>query len=84
MQAIRDNGHVGIHEMTLPGKALTKAMYGVAPKYSDFNGCSTGGRPVLMEVQRYPQEYNGVVAASPAINWTKLRPQQLWGPVLMN
>jgi len=43
-QAIRDNGHVGIHEMTLTGKALTQAMYGVAPKYSYFNGCSTGGR----------------------------------------
>jgi hypothetical protein len=37
-----------------------------------------------MEVQRYPQDYNGVVAGSPAINWTKLHPQQLWGPVMMN
>jgi len=37
-----------------------------------------------MEVQRYPQDYNGVVAASPAINWTKFHPQQLWGPVVMN
>ena len=83
-QAIRDNGHVGIHEMTVTGQALTQAMYGVAPKYSYFNGCSTGGRQALMEVQRYPQDYNGVVAASPAINWTKLHPQQLWGPVLMN
>jgi hypothetical protein len=83
-QAIRDNGHVGIHEMTLTGKALTQALYGVGPKYSYFNGCSTGGRQALMEVQRYPQDYDGVVAASPAINWTKLHPQQLWGPVLMN
>jgi feruloyl esterase len=83
-QAIRDNGHVGIHEMTVTGKALTQAMYGVAPKYSYFNGCSTGGRQALMEVQRYPQDYNGVVAGSPAINWTRLHPQQLWGPVLMN
>ena len=83
-QAIRDNGHVGIHEMTVTGKALTQALYGVAPKYSYFNGCSTGGRQALMEVQKYPQDYNGVVAASPAINWTKLHAQQLWGPVLMN
>jgi feruloyl esterase len=83
-QAIRDNGHVGIHEMTVTGKALTEALYGTAPKYSYFNGCSTGGRQALMETQRYPQDYNGVVAASPAINWTKLHPQQLWGPVLMN
>jgi hypothetical protein len=42
--AIRDDGRVGIHEMTVTGKALTQAMYGVAPKYSYFKGCSTGGR----------------------------------------
>ena len=83
-QAIRDNGHVGIHDMTVTGKALTQALYGTAPKYSYFNGCSTGGRQALMEAQRYPQDYTGIVAASPAINWTKLHPQQLWGPVLMN
>jgi len=83
-QLIRDNGHVGIHEMTVIGKALTEAMYGVAPKYSYFNGCSTGGRQGLMEAQRYPQDYNGIVSGAPAINWQKLHPQQLWGPVLMN
>ena len=61
-QAIRDNAHVGIHEMTVTGKALTQAMYGVAPRYSYFNGCSTGGRQGLMEAQRYPQDYNGIAS----------------------
>jgi feruloyl esterase len=83
-QLIRDNAHLGIHEMTVTGKALTQAMYGAAPKYSYFNGCSTGGRQALMEAQRYPQDYDGVVAGAPAINWTRLHPQQLWGPLLMN
>jgi hypothetical protein len=83
-QLIRDNGHVGIHEMTVIGKALTERLYGVAPKYSYFNGCSTGGRQGLMEAQRYPQDYDGIVSGAPAINWQKLHPQQLWGPVLMN
>ncbi|MBV8842637.1 MAG: tannase/feruloyl esterase family alpha/beta hydrolase, partial [Bryobacterales bacterium] len=83
-QLIRDNAHVGIHEMTVTGKALTQAMYGVAPKYSYFNGCSTGGRQGLMEVQRYPQDYNGVVSGAPAINWAKFIPQELWGSVAMN
>ena len=83
-QAIRDNAHVGIHEMTVTGKALTQAMYGVAPKYSYFNGCSTGGRQGLMEAQRYPEDYNGIVSASPAINWTRFIPQEMWGAVLMN
>jgi len=83
-QSIRDNGHVGIHEMTVTGKALTEAMYGVAPRYSYFNGCSTGGRQGLMEAQRYPQDYNGIVSAAPAINWPKLMMQELWGSVQEN
>ena len=46
-QLIRDNAHVGIHEMTVTGKALTHALYGVALRYSYFTGCSTGGRQVV-------------------------------------
>jgi feruloyl esterase len=83
-QLISDNGHLGIHEMTVTGKALTQAMYGVAPRYSYFNGCSTGGRQGQMEAQRYPQDYDGIMSGSPAINWQKLHPQQMWGTVLMN
>jgi hypothetical protein len=83
-QLIRDNAHVGIHEMTVTGKALTQAMYGVAPRYSYFNGCSTGGRQGLSEVQRYPQDYNGVVSGAPAINWNRFHIQHAWGPVVMN
>jgi feruloyl esterase len=82
-QLIRDNAHVGIHEMTVTGKSLTEALYGEAPGYSYFNGCSTGGRQALMEAQRYPEDYDGVVAGAPAINWPKLHVQQLWGPMLM-
>ena len=82
-QAIRDNAHVGIHEMTVTGKALTEAMYGVAPRYSYFYGCSTGGRQGLMEAQRYPTDYNGIVAGAPAINWPKLMMQSIWGTLAM-
>lgn len=83
-QAIRNFAHVGIHEMTVTGKALTTALYGVAPKYSYFNGCSTGGRQGLTEAQRYPQDYNGIASAAPAINWTNLLMQSFWGSMLMN
>ncbi len=83
-QLIRDNAHVGIHEMTVTGKALTQAMYGVAPRYSYFNGCSTGGRQGLMEAQRYPQDYNGVMAGAPAINFPKLLMQSSWGTLQMS
>jgi feruloyl esterase len=83
-QGIRNNAHLGIHEMTVTGKALTQAMYGVAPRYAYFNGCSTGGRQGLMEAQRYPQDYNGIMSGAPAINWNRFHIQHLWGPVVMN
>ncbi len=67
--------------MTVTGKALTEPLYGTAPRYSYFNGCSTGGRQGLMEAQRYPQDYNGIMAGAPAINWPKLMMQSLWGSV---
>jgi feruloyl esterase len=83
-QAIRNNAHLGIHEMAVTGKALTQAMYGVPPRYSYFNGCSTGGRQGQMEAQRYPQDFNGIVSGAPAINWNRFHVQHLWGPVVMN
>jgi hypothetical protein len=83
-QLVRDNAHVGIHEMTVTGKALTQALYNAAPKYSYFNGCSTGGRQGLMEAQRYPEDYNGIVSAAPAINWPKLMMQSVWSTAVMN
>jgi hypothetical protein len=83
-QLVRDNAHVGIHEMTVTGKALTQALYNAPPKYSYFNGCSTGGRQGLMEAQRYPDDYNGIVSAAPAINWPKLMMQSIWSTAVMN
>ncbi|QRP49076.1 tannase/feruloyl esterase family alpha/beta hydrolase [Amycolatopsis sp. FDAARGOS 1241] len=82
-QAIDDFGYVGIHEMTVLAKQLTKAYYGQAPAYSYFNGCSTGGRQGLIEAQRYPRDYNGISAGSPAINSNKLRAAQMWGQMQM-
>jgi feruloyl esterase len=82
-QLLRDNAYLGIHEMTITGKALTQALYDTAPRESYFVGCSTGGRQAMSEVQRYPGDYNGVVAGAPAINWTKLHAEQLWGNLTM-
>jgi hypothetical protein len=82
-QLIRDNAYLGIHEMTVTGKALTQAFYGRAPQYAYFNGCSTGGRQGLSEAQRYPEDYNGILAGAPAINWTKLHIEQMWATVVM-
>ena len=81
---IRDNAYLGIHDMTVTAKALAQAFYGKPPKYSYWNGCSTGGRQGLSEAQRYPADYDGILAGAPAINFPKLHVAQLWGPVLMH
>lgn len=82
-QLVRDTAYLGIHEMTVTGKALTQAFYGTAPKRSYFNGCSTGGRQGLMEAQRYPADYDGILAVAPAINWSKFLVAELWPQLVM-
>src|SRR5256886_16350959 len=82
-QSIVDNSYLGIHDMTVVGKALTEAFYGKAPRYSYFVGGSTGGRQGLMEGQRYPNDYDGIVSACPAINWHRFLPPDLWPQVVM-
>jgi Tannase and feruloyl esterase len=81
---ITDFASTGIHDMTVDGKALTAAFYRNAPRYAYFYGCSTGGRQGLMEAQRYPADYNGIVSGAPAINWTRFTPAQVWPPLVMN
>ncbi len=59
-QQIVNYGSLGIHEMTVKSKTIVRAFYGKSPKYSYFNGCSTGGKEGLMEAQRYPEDYDGI------------------------
>ena len=81
---IRDNAYLGIHDMTVTAKAVAAAFYGKPPRYSYFNGCSTGGRQGLSEAQRYPDDYDGILSGAPAINFAKLHVAQMWGPMLMH
>jgi feruloyl esterase len=73
-----DFGYRAVHEMTVKSKAIIAAYYGVAPKLSYWNGCSAGGRQALKEAQRYPEDFNGIVAGSPGINWTGRSAQAVW------
>ena len=61
-----DFGWRSEHEMTVKAKALVTAFYGRAPKYSYWNGCSTGGRQGLKEAQKFPDDYDGIIAGAPA------------------
>jgi tannase/feruloyl esterase len=54
------------HEMTVKAKEIINAFYGSAPKYSYWNGCSTGGRQGLKEAQQFPNDYDGIIAGAPA------------------
>jgi len=80
---IRDNAYLGTHEMTVTAKALIDAFYGTPARHAYFNGCSTGGRQGLSEAQRYPADYDGILSGAPAINWTRLHVEQMWGTVVM-
>jgi len=82
-QEIRDNAYLGIHEMTVVGKALATAFYGKAPRYAYFIGSSTGGRQGLMEAQRYPEDYDGIFSGCPAVNWARMVPGSLWAQAVM-
>ena len=61
-----DFGWRSEHEMTLKAKAVIQAFYGSAPRLSYWNGCSTGGRQALKEAQKFPDDYDGIIAGAPA------------------
>lgn len=81
---INDFAFAGIHDMTVAGQAVTRAFYPGQLRSSYFFGCSTGGREGLMEAQRYPADYNGIVSGAPAINWTRFIPAEIWPALVMN
>lgn len=65
MQKRIDYAYRGNHQTALVAKALIRAFYGQAPKFSYFMGCSEGGRQALMEAQRFPEDFDGVTAGAP-------------------
>jgi feruloyl esterase len=67
-----DLGERSVHEMAVTAKAIIEAFYGRASRLSYWNGCSTGGRQGLMAAQKYPNDFDGIVAGAPAYNWTQM------------
>lgn len=71
LQADIDHGFRAVHVTTLAGKAITTRVYGGAPKFSYFIGCSDGGREALSQAQDFPWNYDGIISMDPATNLSK-------------
>ncbi len=77
-EKVVDFAYRAVHEMTVASKAIVAAYYASGPKYSYWNGCSTGGRQAMAEAQRFPGDYDGIVAGAPASYVTRLQGSQVW------
>jgi feruloyl esterase len=83
-EAVVDWGYRATHEMTVVAKAMLAAYYTHPQQHAYFIGCSGGGRQGLIEAQRYPHDYNGILAGDPTIDFTRLTTGgRLWGQLAM-
>ena len=65
-------GFLAVHRTAEVAKAVIRSYYGADAAYCYFSGCSRGGGQAMMESQRYPNDFDGIVAGAPAFNWTGL------------
>jgi feruloyl esterase len=72
-----DFGYRAVHETAGAGKRTVAALYSVGPRLSYFNGCLGGGRMSFMEAQRFPEDFDGIVAGAPGYNRTDVAFQTL-------
>ena len=77
-EKINDWAYRAVHVMTEKSRLIVRDYYGSFARYSYFNGCSTGGQQALSEAQRYPEDYDGIVAGDPANNRIHLITAFLW------
>jgi feruloyl esterase len=80
---IDDFGYLAQHLAAVESKYMASQYYSTAAHYSFWNGCSTGGRQGLMEAQRYPADFNGILAGAPALNWDQFMVAQMWPQLAM-
>jgi len=71
-EKVIDFGFRAIHEMTVKSKAIVAAFYGEPARHNYFAGCSNGGRQALMEAERYPADYDGIISGAPSYNASRL------------
>jgi feruloyl esterase len=71
-EKVIDFGWRAKHLQAVKSKQIIHAFYGQEAKHSYFSGCSNGGKQAMMEIQRFPDDYDGVIVGAPAHNWTNL------------
>jgi len=69
-EKVIDFGWRAVHETAVASKTIIEAFYASAPKRSYFTGCSAGGRQGMKEAQRFPADFDGIVAGAPGLDWT--------------
>jgi feruloyl esterase len=69
-EKVIDFGWRAVHEMTVASKQMVAAFYETGPKLSYWTGCSAGGRQAMKEAQRFPADFDGIIAGAPGLDWT--------------
>jgi feruloyl esterase len=77
-EKVIDFSYRAVHEMAVSAKAISGAFYGNGPRLAYFQGCSTGGRQALTAAQRYPGDFDGIIAGATAANSSRLHGTQIW------
>ncbi len=83
-EKLTDFAYRAVHDMTVTSKTIIQNFYGTTPRYSYWNGCSTGGRQGLKEAQKFPADFDGIVAGAPANYQTHLHVWSVWLAQQMN
>jgi feruloyl esterase len=82
-EKLTDFAYRAVHETTVAAKAAVAAFYGTPQRLAYFNGCSTGGRQALTSAQRYPADFDGIIAGAPANNTARMTTMQLWSGLVV-
>jgi hypothetical protein len=78
LESMIDFGYRAVHLTANASKAVVRGYYRSAPRYTYFEGCSTGGREALMEAQRYPDDFDGIVSGAPVYDYQALNVSHVW------
>jgi len=71
-------GHRAVHVVTVAGKRILHAFYGRHERLAYFEGCSNGGRQAMQEAERYPTDFDGIIAGAPALDWVGTMSGFVW------